>query len=287
MTAPMNPREIAVIGGGIAGSALAALLAGAGRDVLLLEKDAFPRDKLCGEFLSAESSKLLDRVGCLQEVLALGPARITQARFFSASGRDAVLDLQGEALGLSRRSLDEALFGHAARRGLRPPKGPACRIEKIQMDRGSKSNGRTGRTSDARLVVAAYAGAAVDARLARPFSARRPRRPQAPSSPRGHRVRRRRPRVDGRVEIHLSRGILRLSLVEANRQCLLLTNRFWGPGRPALGRGLRGRARAQRQPGRPPAALIAEPAFTPWPGSAFHPRGPAWGKCFSSATPRA
>lgn len=48
-----------VIGGGPAGATAAALLARAGWSVVLLEKSAFPRKKVCGEYLSATSFPLL------------------------------------------------------------------------------------------------------------------------------------------------------------------------------------------------------------------------------------
>ena len=45
-------RAVLVIGGGLAGAAAAVHLAGAGRDVCLLERTTGPHDKVCGEFLS-------------------------------------------------------------------------------------------------------------------------------------------------------------------------------------------------------------------------------------------
>src|SRR5438445_13194971 len=52
-----------VIGGGPGGAAAALLLARAGRAVVVLERKAFPRRKVCGEFLSATSLPLLDELG--------------------------------------------------------------------------------------------------------------------------------------------------------------------------------------------------------------------------------
>jgi len=55
--------DAVVVGAGPAGSAAATVLAGSGRAVLLLEKDGFPRRKVCGEFLSADALPSLDRPG--------------------------------------------------------------------------------------------------------------------------------------------------------------------------------------------------------------------------------
>lgn len=224
--------EIAVIGGGIAGSALAALLARDGRDVLLLEQDEFPRHKLCGEFLSPESKRLLERVGCLREVLALRPARITHGRFFAPSGRDALFGLGGEALGLSRWALDETLFRHAGRCGASEHEGAKVnRIEEAGGRRRLRVEWKDGRrtTVEARLVVAAYGRrSSLDVPFSRAFL-----REPAPylGLKRHHRPadtetgRRRFSELEGKVEIHLfDGGYCGLSQVEGGRVnvCVLL-----------------------------------------------------------------
>lgn len=52
-----------VIGAGPAGSSTALALAGQGRKVAIVEKAAFPRRKVCGEFMSATNLALLDKFG--------------------------------------------------------------------------------------------------------------------------------------------------------------------------------------------------------------------------------
>ena len=53
-----------VVGAGPAGAASAILLAERGRSVTLLDKAAFPRPKICGEYLSPEAARVLDRLAC-------------------------------------------------------------------------------------------------------------------------------------------------------------------------------------------------------------------------------
>src|SRR5438270_13958814 len=56
-------HDALVIGGGPGGATTALLLARAGWSVALLERKAFPRRKVCGEYLSATNLPLLDRLG--------------------------------------------------------------------------------------------------------------------------------------------------------------------------------------------------------------------------------
>ena len=52
--------DLIIVGAGPAGSACAITAARSGAKVLLLEKDRFPRHKVCGEFVSPESLRLLE-----------------------------------------------------------------------------------------------------------------------------------------------------------------------------------------------------------------------------------
>src|SRR6266852_771457 len=66
---PQSSADVAIVGAGPAGSTLAALLARRGVSVALIDRDLFPRDKLCGEFLSYDALPILERFG-----LSLGGA---------------------------------------------------------------------------------------------------------------------------------------------------------------------------------------------------------------------
>jgi len=73
MVAARNHREcdVLVVGGGPAGSTIAALLAQKGRDVVVLEKDRFPRFHI-GESLLPLNLPLFDRLGVADEVSRIG-----------------------------------------------------------------------------------------------------------------------------------------------------------------------------------------------------------------------
>lgn len=106
-----------VVGAGPAGSAAATGLASSGQRVLLLEKDSFPRDKVCGEFLSAEAQVALRRLGVMAEIDRLGPERIEAGSVHPPGGARIPFELPAPALGVSRRMLDALLARRAALAG--------------------------------------------------------------------------------------------------------------------------------------------------------------------------
>ncbi|HKD17561.1 MAG TPA: FAD-dependent monooxygenase [Thermoanaerobaculia bacterium] len=109
-------RHAVVIGAGPAGSAAAAILAEAGFAPLVIEKDRFPRRKVCGEFLSGSCRESLARLDALAEI-AGEAAPIERASVRLRRGRSVDFDLSARAFGLSRLRLDEILARRAAERG--------------------------------------------------------------------------------------------------------------------------------------------------------------------------
>lgn len=113
---PSIAAEVVVVGAGPAGSACAAELARAGRDVLLLDRATFPRDKTCGDGLIPDAIAALDRLGVLDAVRATASAR-DAITFHSARGTP--LTLGGEFLTIPRRELDSVLVDRAVACGAR------------------------------------------------------------------------------------------------------------------------------------------------------------------------
>ncbi len=109
--------DLIIVGGGPAGSHLAALVAGRGHSVLVCERSAFPRDKLCGEFLSPEVLGYLEETGSADRVRALGGAPIRSLAVFAPRGRPVRRGFPGSPIGLNRRDFDDTLRLTAIARG--------------------------------------------------------------------------------------------------------------------------------------------------------------------------
>ncbi|QHW34877.1 NAD(P)/FAD-dependent oxidoreductase [Paenibacillus rhizovicinus] len=117
--------DTAILGGGIAGSCMAILLARRGWKVALIDRRTFPRHKVCGEFLSPEAVDALVALGLGDRLQALRPAVVQRARLVFESGASIPVQLPGAAWGISRFSLDEALHEEARLAGAEVVTGTA------------------------------------------------------------------------------------------------------------------------------------------------------------------
>ncbi|GAB3054333.1 geranylgeranyl reductase family protein [Intrasporangium mesophilum] len=116
--APVERADVIVVGAGPGGSATAAYLADHGRDVVLLEKSAFPRDKICGDGLTPRATKELISLG----VDTTGWQR-TRGLRIKGGGHTLLLDwpetdtFPSYGMVRTRAQLDETLARHAERKG--------------------------------------------------------------------------------------------------------------------------------------------------------------------------
>jgi flavin-dependent dehydrogenase len=117
---PRTRPKALIVGGGPAGATLAVLLARAGRRAVLIEREARPHDKVCGEFISGEAAGYLHALGI--DLPALGAVAIDTVRM-AARGAAAETRLPFAAFSLSRRRLDEALLALAVEAGVEVRRG--------------------------------------------------------------------------------------------------------------------------------------------------------------------
>src|SRR3954468_559744 len=105
--------DVAIVGAGPGGSTLAALLARRGYSVALIDRDAFPRDKLCGEFLSYDALPIVESLGIdLGDAPHIGHCRVV------GRSRNYAFDFPHPARGVSRMLLDDALDRCAVANGV-------------------------------------------------------------------------------------------------------------------------------------------------------------------------
>jgi geranylgeranyl reductase family protein len=122
-------RDTVVVGAGPAGIAAALMLRRGGRDVVVIDKATFPRDKCCGDGLTTGALRLLDELG-------FDPATVpnwtacTDVRLRSPRGRETRLDLPRPERGTfaaiaPRNELDHALVRLAVNSGIAVHEGHA------------------------------------------------------------------------------------------------------------------------------------------------------------------
>lgn len=130
--------DVLVIGGGPAGSTIAALLAAQGRSVVLLEKDHHPRFHI-GESLLPGNVELFERLGVREQVDRIGmpkfgiefvPPDLDERSYVDfAEGWDPS---KGSAWQVRRSELDEILFRNARARGALALEG--AKVRQVDFD---------------------------------------------------------------------------------------------------------------------------------------------------------
>src|SRR4051794_310524 len=134
----MFAADVAVVGGGPAGSAAAITLARAGRDVVLVDKAQFPRDKCCGDGLTAGALRLLEELG-LQPAAVESWLQVDDVIVRSPSGHQVVFPLPrdgGVFAAVARRiDFDSALLDVARDAGVKVLDGHALVGARSERDR--------------------------------------------------------------------------------------------------------------------------------------------------------
>jgi geranylgeranyl reductase family protein len=116
----MEIFDAVIVGGGPAGSSCAAFCALAGLQTVVLERERFPREKVCGDCLNPSCWPVIERLGLARRVLDLPHSKLTSVEFIAIDGHKVIVDLPtGDDCEVSiKRSLfDDLLLRRACELG--------------------------------------------------------------------------------------------------------------------------------------------------------------------------
>src|SRR3954469_15008122 len=141
--------DVAIVGSGPAGATCATFCARAGLRTLLLEREKFPRKKVCGDCLNPSCTPVLERLGVAQRMRELPHGKLRRVDFIAIGGKTISVDLPDDAeIAVKRSSLAQLLMQCAADAGAEVREGVT--VSNIAPNESWKING-----DEARLLVAA------------------------------------------------------------------------------------------------------------------------------------
>jgi flavin-dependent dehydrogenase len=139
-----NNYDVIVMGGGPAGSSVASMLAREGRQVILFEKEVFPRHHI-GESLMTDTYWTFRRMGLLEKLRDSPFVRKYSVQFANAAGKEsrpfyffeAVHHESAVTWQVTRAKFDELLINHAAEQGATVHQGVLVKQVLFEGDRAT------------------------------------------------------------------------------------------------------------------------------------------------------
>src|SRR3954471_10459977 len=112
--------DVAIVGGGPAGASCAAFCAAAGLRTAVLERENFPREKVCGDCMNPACWPVLGRLDLAERVRALPHGKLDRVDFIGIDGRRLSVDLPAGAeaeIAIKRSLFDHLLLERARELG--------------------------------------------------------------------------------------------------------------------------------------------------------------------------
>jgi geranylgeranyl reductase family protein len=116
----MQLFDVAIIGGGPAGSSCGAFCAMAGLQSLVLDREKFPREKVCGDCVNPSCWPVLERLELAEKVRDLPHSKLCSVAFIAIDGREVIVDLPSGAnceISVKRSLFDDLLLRRARELG--------------------------------------------------------------------------------------------------------------------------------------------------------------------------
>jgi len=114
----MERADVVIVGGGPAGASCAIVCARGGLRTVVLERETFPREKVCGDCLNPSCWSVLDRLGVTEAVRELSHGQLDLVEFIAINGTSVRVNLPpGQEIAVKRSLFDHALLAHARSAG--------------------------------------------------------------------------------------------------------------------------------------------------------------------------
>ena len=131
----MKVADVVIVGGGPAGSTCAAFCAAAGLRVILIEREKFPREKVCGDCVNPACLSILQRLGLSDEIQCWPHAVVNAVDFITIGGRKLRADFPAggaRMLTIKRSIFDDRLLNRAREAGAEIEQETAVSLHKTR-----------------------------------------------------------------------------------------------------------------------------------------------------------
>lgn len=112
----METFDVGIVGAGPAGSSCAAFAAIAGLRTLMLDREKFPREKVCGDCINPSCWPVLRRLDVAERVLDLPHSKLSSVEFIAIGGHKVIVHLPSVAdceISVKRSLFDDLLLQRA------------------------------------------------------------------------------------------------------------------------------------------------------------------------------
>jgi geranylgeranyl reductase family protein len=162
----MQAFDVAIVGGGPAGSVCAAFCARAGLRTVVLERETFPREKVCGDCLNPSCWPVLERLELAERLRDLPHSQLDSVQFIAIGGRNLIVDFPSAndcELSVKRSLFDALLLKRAQELGAHIREGTT--VTTLAHDENWKIETANGENFSARTLVGADGRNSTVARL--------------------------------------------------------------------------------------------------------------------------